>query len=136
MRSFAWERPCPDPHRVNSCFLAQGQPTTGTLAAAWHDHLEDVTLAHFDSWTYGPNKEEVSVEGSEDNLPADQNRKGEFGPPRVELRHEKHTYNGEAVQVGGNQSGSRLVVSPPVEDPPSSIQSTTHESNGIDRWTI
>jgi hypothetical protein len=71
--------------------VGRGQLTTGTFEAVWHEHLEDVTSAHIDSRMYDPNKEEVSVGGSEDNLPADQNRKGAIGPPRVELQHGKHT---------------------------------------------
>ena len=91
MQPFAWERPCPDPRRANSGFVAEGQPTPGTFAAAWHEHLEDVTSAHIDNRMYDPDKGEVSAEGSEDNLLADQNRKGANGLPRVELQREKHT---------------------------------------------
>lgn len=71
--------------------MAQGPPTTGTFEAVWHEHLEDVTPVHIDSRTYDPNKGEVSAEGSEDNLPADQNRRRANGLPRVELQYEKYT---------------------------------------------
>jgi hypothetical protein len=88
MRLFAWERPCPDP-LANSRFVVQ----TGVVEAVWYEHLEDVTLAHIDGRTHNPDelKGEVSAEGSEDNPPVDQNRKGAFGLPRVELQYEKHT---------------------------------------------
>ena len=90
--------------------MAQSQLTTGTFEAVWPEHSEDVTPARIDSWTYDPDKGEVSVEGLEDNLPADQHRRGAIGLPRVELQHEKHTWKEEAVEVGGYESAARLVV--------------------------
>jgi hypothetical protein len=82
---------------MRSYFVAWSQPTFGVVVTEPYEHLRDVTSVRIDSRVYDPNKEEVSAEGSEDNTPADQHRKGAIGLPRVELLHEKHAWKEEAV---------------------------------------